>query len=130
MQWNSLELYFPSNFDLDDGLTENDPDEKHGREKSMVNAFRQPVSKLYAMFVQSVIPIFDRFNTLLQTEEALIHSLYHSTLHLYRSLFSRFLLPEVISESDDVLGIDLVVPDVFKDFNSISIQTMTKQYSM
>ena len=95
----------------------------------MVNAFKQPVSKLYAIFIQSVIPIFDSFNTLLQAEETLIHILYHSTLHFYCSLLSIFILIEVISESNDMLSIDLEDPDVLKDFNSIFTGAMTKQYA-
>ena len=71
----------------------NDPDEKPSGEKRLVNAFKQPVSKLYSMFVQSVISVFDSFNTFLQAEEPLIHILYYSTLRLYRSLLSRFILP-------------------------------------
>ena len=74
MQWDSLESYFLSNFNLDDGQTENDPDEKPSGEKSLVNAFKQPVSKLYVMFVQSVIPIFDSFNTFRPAEAPLIHT--------------------------------------------------------
>ena len=111
MKWDSLESYFLSNFDLDDDPTENHPDEKPSGEKSLVNAFKQPVSKLYTMFVQSVIPIFDSYNTFLQAEEPLIHILYHSTLRLYRSLLPRF---QVNSESDDVLSIDLEDTDGFK----------------
>ena len=88
------------NFNLDDHPTEKDPDEKPCREKRLVNAFKQPVSKLCAMFIQSVTPIFDSFNTFLQVEETLIIDsytvLYHSTLHLYRSLLSTFILLEVI----------------------------------
>ena len=84
---------------------------------------------MYAIFVLSVIPIFDSFNTFLQVEEPLIHVLCHSTLRLYRSLLSRFILLEVISESNDVLSIDLVDPDVLKDFNSVFISAMTKQYT-
>ena len=61
MQWDSLESYFLSNFDLDDDPSENNPNEKSSREKRMVNAFKQPVCKLYAMFIWSVIPIFDYF---------------------------------------------------------------------
>ena len=40
MQWDFLEFYFQSNFDLDDDPTENDPDEKPTIEKRLVNAFR------------------------------------------------------------------------------------------
>ena len=129
MQWHSLESYFLPNFNLDDDPTESDPDRKPSRENRLVNAFKQPVSKLYSMFVQSVIPVFDSFDTFLQAEEPLIHLLYHSTLHLYRSKLSRFTLPEVISESDGVQSVDLEDPDVLKDFESIFIGTMTKQYA-
>ena len=100
IQWYPLKSYFMSNFNLDDDPTENDPDEKSSREKRLVNAFKQPVSKLYAMFVQSVTPIFDSFNTFLQAEETFIIDSYtvsyHSTLRLYRSLLSTFILLEVI----------------------------------
>ena len=96
MKSDSLELYFPSNFHLDDNPTENDPDEKPSREESLVNAFKQPVSRLYAMFIQSVIPIFDSFNTFLQNEEPLIQILYHSTLRFCHLLLSRFTQREVI----------------------------------
>ena len=73
------------------------------------------------MFLQSAIPIFDSFNTFLPAEEPLIYILYHSTLRLYCSLFSRFILFQVILEPDDVLRIDLEDLDVLKDFNSIFI---------
>ena len=45
MQWDSFESYFLPNFDLDDDPNENDPNEKPSRERRMVNAFRQIVSK-------------------------------------------------------------------------------------
>ena len=81
------------------------------------------------MFGQSIIPIFGTFNTFLQPEEPLIHILHHFTLYLYRSLLSRFILPQVILESHDALSIDLVDPDILKDFNSIFIEAMTKPYT-
>ena len=63
--------------------------------------------------------IFNSFKTFLQAKEPLIHILYHSTLRLYRSLLSRFILLEVVSESYDVLSIDLEDPDILKNFNSV-----------
>ena len=64
-QWNTLESYLLSNFDLDDDPTENDPDEKHSREMRLVYKFKQPVSKLHAKLFQSVIPIFGSFDAFL-----------------------------------------------------------------
>ena len=46
---DAMELFgiiFPLHFDLDDDPFENNPDEKPSREKSLVNTFKQPVSKL------------------------------------------------------------------------------------
>ena len=68
MQWDSLKSYFLPNFDLDHDPTENNPDEKISREKRLVNAFKQTVSKQYAIFVQSLIPASDIFNTFLQAK--------------------------------------------------------------
>ena len=51
---------------------------------------------------------------------------------LYRSLLSRFILPELKlsqPESDRVQGIDLDDLDALKDFGSIFIGTMIKQYA-
>ena len=113
---------------MDDDPTEKGPDEKPSRENRLVNAFKKPVTKPYAMFLKSAIPIFDGFNAFLQAKEPLIHILYHYTLRLYCSLLSRFILLEVISVSDDVLSIDLDDPDVLNNFKSIFIGAMTKQY--
>ena len=64
------------------------------------------------MFLQSLILIFDSFNIFPQSEEQMIHKLYHFILCLYCPLISRFVLPEVISESDDMLSFDLEIPNV------------------
>ena len=67
---DAMALFDPifSNFDLDGDPTETDPDEKPSREKKLIIEFKEPTSKLYSMFVQSVIPIFDSFVTFLQAE--------------------------------------------------------------
>ena len=46
-----FKITFLSNLNLDDDPTENDTNEKTNREKKLVNAFKQPVSKLHAMFI-------------------------------------------------------------------------------
>ena len=129
MQWYSLKSYFKSNFDLDDDPTENYPDEKPSREKRLVNTFTQRVTKLFAMFVQSVIPIFDSFNTFLWAEETLIHILYCIILlcvciaHYFQHLSYLKL------SKKQIMCIDVEDLDVSKDFNSIFIGAMAKQYS-
>ena len=51
MQQDFFQSYFKPNFDLDDDPTKNSPDEKPSRKKKLVNVFKQPASRLYAMFV-------------------------------------------------------------------------------
>ncbi len=91
-QWDSLESYFLSYFDLPHD-PEDQTNDNTNQEKRLVKAFKDPLTKLYAMFIQSVIPIFDSFNTFLQSEAPLIHMLYQCTIRLYCSLLSRFILP-------------------------------------
>ena len=49
-------IMFFAKFRLDDDPTESDPDETPSRDRRLVNAFKKPVSNLYALFGQSVIP--------------------------------------------------------------------------
>ena len=99
-----------SYFDLQDDL-EDTEDEKSNRENRLVKAFKNPITKLYFMFVKSMNSIFDSFNTFLQSEQPLIHVLHQSTLRLYRSLLCRFVLPEIISSSKDILLLSIYLDD-------------------
>ena len=49
LQWGSLESYFLSNLNFNNDSFVNNPHEKLSREKRLVNAFKQSVSKLYAI---------------------------------------------------------------------------------
>ena len=56
-EWELLKLYFLSQFDLQGDPTVINLAEK----KRLIEAFKDPVTKLYVMFVQSVIPILTVF---------------------------------------------------------------------
>ena len=128
-QWDLFKVIF-SCFDLQDDLeAEDQTNDNTKREKRLVKAFKDPITKLYAMFVQSVIPIFDSFNTFLQSEAPLIHILHQCTIRLYRLLLSRFICPQVISSSRDLTSIDLDNAEFQKSDNEIFIGAMTKQYA-
>ena len=58
-QWDCLESYFLSYFDLQD---DPEADGQTNPETRLEKAFKSPVTKLYAMFVQCVIPVFDSYN--------------------------------------------------------------------
>ena len=57
------------------------------REQRLLKAFTYPTTQLYIHFLHAVMPYFDSFNTLLQSEEPLIHILYPSMLKLYHGMF-------------------------------------------
>lgn len=61
--------------------------------------------KLYLLFVQSVKPVFDIYNKLLQSEEFLVHLLQENTLNLYKTLLTRFLKSHVTAQSHDILSL-------------------------
>ena len=72
MQWEALRSYFISEFEEDDALDE----ENVTREVRLRRQFNDPFTKLYILFGQSVMPVFDQFNTFLQSEEPLVHLLH------------------------------------------------------
>ena len=45
------------------------------QEVCLVRKFNDPFIKLHALFVQSIMPSFDAYNTFLQSEEHLVHLL-------------------------------------------------------
>ena len=124
MQWEALRSYFISQFEEDDALDE----EKVTREVRLIRQFSAPFTKLYVLFVQSVMSVFDQFNTFLQSEEPLMHLLHESIIKLYKGLLSRFIKTEILSNSNDVLLIDIENSESLKELNTIYIGFITKQY--
>ena len=72
--------------------------------------------------------VFDQFNTFLQSEEPLMHLLHESIIKLYKGLLSRFIKTEILSNSNDVLLIDIENSESLKELNTIYIGFITKQY--
>ena len=97
MQWEALPSYFISEFEEDDALDE----ENVTREVRLIRQFNDPFTKLYVLFVQTVMPVFDQFNKFLQSEEPLVHLLHESTIKLYKGLLPRFIKTEILSNSND-----------------------------
>ena len=125
MQWEALRSYFISEFEEDDALDE----DKVTREVRLIRQFNDPFTKLCVLFVQLVMPVFDQFNTFLQSEEPLVDLLHESTIKLYKGLLSNFIKTEILSKSNDVLLIDIENSESFKELNTIHTGFITKQYA-
>jgi hypothetical protein len=59
------------------------------------NLLSSPKSKLYCLFLKQSISLFDKFNTLLQSDKPLIHVLRREVLGFLTDLYTRFVKPDV-----------------------------------
>ena len=82
------------------------------------------------LFVQSVTPAFDIYNTFLQSEEPLVHLLQESTLNLYKALLVRFIKSHIIAQNDDILSTDTEDSTDYKESSSVHIGYSTMQYAL
>ena len=58
-------------------------DDASARFKRLFEAFENPLTEVYMLFMQSVIHVFTRFNLLLQRQEPSLHILYQQVSVLY-----------------------------------------------
>lgn len=70
-------------------------------------AFSDPMTELYLMFFQYVIPMFESRNLLLQRGDPQIHQLYSIYEGLYEDLLQSFLEPAYIMKFEGVTKIQL-----------------------
>ena len=76
------------------------------------------------------MPSFDAYNAFLQSKEPLVHLLQDSPLNLCKALLSRFIKPNLIAQSDDILSSDIEDFKNYKEYSSIHIGFSTKQYAL
>uniref|UniRef100_H2ZX01 HAT C-terminal dimerisation domain-containing protein n=1 Tax=Latimeria chalumnae TaxID=7897 RepID=H2ZX01_LATCH len=102
--WDGLRSYFLTHFEMKGGP----------RKQRLVTVFKDPTTQLYIHFLHAMLPSFDSFNTLLQTEAPIIHRLYPSMIKLYRSILSCVVLPTAIQNEDSIMKVDFENPDLQK----------------
>ena len=120
-QWDGLKPYFLSKF--------GDLAQKSGeRENRLVKIFKDPYSKLYFLFVQQVIGMFDTLNTVLQAEHPLVNVIHQLLATLHRQLLSCFVKPNVITSTSDVVAIDLS-SDNLLSISEVQVGLQALQYA-
>lgn len=83
-KYPSLRSYF---------LSENYPGARFQRLKKV---FSNPMTEIYLLFMQSILPTFTCTNKFLQREEPLIHCLQPQLISLMKKLLSKFIKPTVL----------------------------------
>ena len=98
--WSGLKSYFLSRFESED---DEPPRKKRtitralgNREARLVQYFKDPMTKIYILFLHSVMPAFDSFNTLLQSEEPCVHLLQPQMMALYKTIITKLVKTQVI----------------------------------
>uniref|UniRef100_H3BDR6 HAT C-terminal dimerisation domain-containing protein n=1 Tax=Latimeria chalumnae TaxID=7897 RepID=H3BDR6_LATCH len=114
-QWPALKSYFSSQSQKDE------------RVRMLNKSLSSPQCHLYC-FLQSVIPIFDKFNLLMQSEVPMVHAIHPAILNLARDLLGRFLKPVIVREARDILSVQYENPEKQKADQDLYIGFYTKQY--
>ena len=85
-QFPSLKSYFMSE------------SQHQARFERLQRLFEDPMTELYLMFFQSILPVFTHANRFLQREEPLIHVLHPQLTNLLKKIYSNFIKPSVIAD--------------------------------
>ena len=72
--------------------------EQQARFKRLQTAFDDPMTEVYLLFFQSIMPSFTHCNQFLQREEPLIHVLQPQLARMLRNILAKFVKPSVIAE--------------------------------
>ena len=118
MQFPSLKSYFLST------------DESQARFIRLKSLFEDPLTEVYLMFLESILPTFTHMNQFLQRDEPLIHVLYPQLTKLLKRILGKYLKPSVLAKSvaDQKLA-DVNFKDLEDQVNNddLVIGIMTKQ---
>lgn len=70
--------------------------------------FNDPMTEVYLLFYQSVMPVFTRINLLLQRNSPCIHFLRESMEKILRKLLGRFVTVSALDTGSTVVDVDFV----------------------
>ena len=102
-------------------------DESQARFKRLSLLFSQPVTEVYLLFYHAVLPVFTRFNLLLQQEDPCIHILHSQCVELLRKLLSKFVKVAVIKKATHLAEIDYHTKENQLTDDTLFIGFTTKQ---
>lgn len=90
-QWDALKKFFC--------------EEEKGTSTNFIRlkeTFECPSTQLYLFFLQSVIPIFQSTNIMMQQEAPLIHKYQRELTSLFSNILSRFIKPSTIINATSI----------------------------
>lgn len=89
-QWNPLKMYF----------CETDHDMTGSKFQKVKEQFEDPSTKLYLLFLSSIIPLFNSLNVFLQQENPVIHQLHSKLNSFFVDVIVRFVKASSVPQSE------------------------------
>lgn len=125
-QYDTLKSYFSS------CLSEkkaSDKNKKKSKIAILAEQLNDAITKVYMLFLHSVLPVFDSFTALLESEEPLIHKVRECIMKLVKELLGRFVNMQCIHEAkDSLLDIDYEDPTLQLRDRQLRIGFATRQF--
>lgn len=91
------------------------------REERIFMFLSSDINKAYCLFLDFIIPTFEKTNLILQSEEPKVHVLNSLLLDMFRELVSKFVNPSVIKSCSSLININYVDKNNQKNDNDLVI---------
>lgn len=101
--------------------------ESQARFRRLVTAFEKPMTEVYLLFYESVLPVFTRVNLLLQREDLNIFLVADAIRAFLKKLLSKFVTLQAIREQEDITDVNFLDPKNQLGDDALTIGMVTKQ---
>jgi len=95
-------------------------DESQARFSRLLSAFGDPMTEVYLLFYQSVLPTFTHLNLLLQREDPTIYLVAEEIRAFLQKLLSKFVKLRAIKAANDITTVDFLSNDNQLDNSTIT----------
>ena len=102
-------------------------DESQARFQRLKQHFEDPITEVYLLFYQAVIPAFTTFNRFLQRETPCVHLLHDRLESFLKKLLGKFIKVTALQDVSDVTNFDYSSEENQLNNSQIFIGFMTKQ---
>lgn len=125
-QYDALKSYFLSSASEEKSTDKN---KKKSKVAILVEKLNDPITKVYMLFLHSVLPVFDSFTALLESEEPMIHKVRDCIMKLVKELLGRFVsIQRIHDAADALLDIDYEDPTVQLGDHQLRLGFATTQF--
>lgn len=88
--------------------------------------FGKPISEIYLLFYQAVLPVFNSFKKFLQRQDPCIHLVHGQCMSLLKKINGKFIKVDVIRDASSLIDVDLDTSNQLADAN-LFIGFITRQ---